>query len=366
MRILHLIASPSAGGAEVYVKDLAKEMVRLGHQPFIGFVNRSEDIGRSEAFQRQFLDELDLAGVPYFFVGHECRRNPILGSLRVRRFCAANRIEIYHSHLNYALVFGALLRIPHLHTHHNIVPDGWRVMYHLFNRLVDSYIGISRICAEALSKFSGRAVTEIFNAVDPSKLKQSKLPGLRAGHRLECIAVGRIQEQKNYALLIDAVELLPMAIRESVHISIAGEGPPADAAALKAAISRAGLNDTITLLGNRNDVPELLAKSDLFLMSSAWEGLPISLLEASVTGLPFIATDVGGCREIAAKCGNGVIVPPGDARALADAIEALVADRGKLRELAQNARANSGYFGIERAAKEHLELYARHTSASRG
>jgi glycosyltransferase involved in cell wall biosynthesis len=359
VRILHLISSPSAGGAEVYVKDLAKEMVRLGHRPFIGFLNRSADIGRDEVFESRFLRELELAGIPYFVVGYECRRNPILGAVRVRRFCAAHGIEIYHSHLHYALVFGALSRVPHVHTHHNLNPDGGPVLYRLFNQLVDSYVGISGLCAQALSKRSGRPVTEIFNAVDRSKLKQAQLPGSGAEGRLECVAVGRIQEQKNFPLLVEAVRLLPAEIRNLIQVSIAGEGPAADVSALKLAIDRAGLNETITLLGNRDDVPELLAKSHLFLMSSAFEGLPISLLEASVTGLAFISTDVGGCREIAERCGNGIIVPPGDAPAMAIAIESLVLDRGKLLELAENARSNSAYFGIERAAKEHLALYSR-------
>jgi glycosyltransferase involved in cell wall biosynthesis len=366
VRILHLISSPSAGGAEVYVKDLAKEMVRLGHQLFIGFVNRSGDIGRDEEYESRFFRELELAGIPYFVVGYECRRNPLLGAVRVRRFCAAHGIEIYHSHLHYALAFGALLRVPHVHTHHNIIPDAWPPMYKLFNLLVDTYIGISVICAEALSNFGGRPVTVIFNAVDASKLKQAQLPDSPAARRLECISVGRIQEQKNFALLVEAIALLPAEIRDSLHVSIAGEGPPADVSALKLSIRRAGLDETITLLGNRDDVPDLLARSQLFLLSSAWEGLPISLLEASVTGLPFIATDVGGCREIAAKCRNGIIVSPGDPRTMASAIEKLVLDRGMLRELAQNARTNSAHFGIQRAAEEHLGLYARLAPASQG
>lgn len=344
------------------MKDLAKELTRLGHQMFVGFLNRSGDIGRDPKFERGFLDELELAGIPWFVVGYEARRNPLLGALRVRRFCAKHRIEIYHSHLNYALVFGALLRVPHVHTHHNIIPDAWRPMYKLFNLLVDSYVGISEICAEALAQFSGRPVTVIFNGVDRSKLKHAPLPSSGAG-RLECIAVGRIQEQKNFALLVDAVRLLPREIRDSIHVSVAGEGPRVDVDGLRQAIRHSDLDENITLLGNRDDIPELLAQSQLFLMSSAWEGFPISLLEASVTGLPFIATDVGGCSEVAAKCGNGIMVPPGDAQAMATAIENLVLNRAKLRELAENAQVNSAYFGIERAAKEHLELYSCLTAA---
>lgn len=363
MRILHLISSPAAGGAEAYVKDLAKEMARMGHSSFIGFISRSRDLGRSLDFERRFLAELELARIPYFFVGHECRRNPILGAFRVTRFCAANRIQIYHSHLKYALVFGALVGSRHVHTHHSITPDAGWLLYRLFNRVVDSYVGISGICASRLSQFTGGSVTEIFNAVDRNRLKQASLPD-PGNSRLECIALGRIEKAKNYALLVEAVRLLPTEVRDSIHVSIAGEGRPAEVSELTSVISRSGLDRTINLLGNRDDVPDLLSKSHLFLMCSAWEGLPISLLEASVAGLPFVATDVGGCREVASRCGNGVIVPPGDPQELARAIKELALDRRRLRKLAQNARANAGQFGIERAAEEHLKLYSSLTSAN--
>jgi hypothetical protein len=116
LRVVHAISSPAAGGAEVYVKDLATELAREGHRPSILFLSRSADIGRSSAFEEEFLRHLDAIAIPYAFLGHECRRNPLLGMLRTRRFVHLQRADIYHSHLKYSLLFGAGLGRPHVHT----------------------------------------------------------------------------------------------------------------------------------------------------------------------------------------------------------------------------------------------------------
>jgi glycosyltransferase involved in cell wall biosynthesis len=115
----------------------------------------------------------------------------------------------------------------------------------------------------------------------------------------------------------------------------------------------------VKLLGNRNDVPELLRSAHVFLMSSKREGFPISLLEATASGLPFIAPDVGGCREMAELYGNGVIVPPGDAQALADAITQLAENPSRGTELSRAAGASAPTISITNAASQHVHLYKR-------
>lgn len=359
LRILQIISSPAAGGAEVYVKDLAIELARTGATVFVGFVSRAADIGRSREYEEKFLADLDAADVPYFFLGHECRRNPLLGAWRVRQFCTEHGVSVYHSHLKYAIAFGMLLRIPRVHTHHNIVPKAGRFMYALFNLFVEAYVGISAICADKLAEFTGRSVTTIFNGVNPAKL-QPYVNGPRyAGEPLQCIAVGRIQEQKNYALLVEALSLLPPDIRAALHVSVAGEGPADTTLALRTQIAEAGLESTVSLLGNRNDVPQLLGQAQLFLMSSAWEGLPIALIEASLSGLPCIVTDVGGCSEVIDVCRNGIVVPPADAAAFARALASLVRDPATLHQFSCNALEKSDVFTIRAAASDHVSLYGR-------
>jgi glycosyltransferase involved in cell wall biosynthesis len=361
IRIVHAISSPAAGGAEVYVKDLANALARRGHKPAILFLSRSADIGRTDSFEKAFLADLDASNIPYAFLGHECRRNPLLGAIRTRRFVKSHGADIYHSHLKYSLLFGAGLGVPHVHTHHNVRRHAPAWMWPLFNRIVDAWVGISELCAERLRLFSGRPVTMIRNAVDPRRLGAAAVRVRTVADQgvVRCIAVGSPGEQKNFGLLVDALALLPAEILQRVTLDIVGEGSPEATAALAGRIEAAGLGRTVRLSGTSNRVLERFQDADLFLMSSAWEGMPIALLEASMAGLPFIATDVGGCAEVARLCGNGLIVPPGDAAAFSDALAGLVADPIQIEALSRSALAAAAIFSIDASAKAHIALYER-------
>jgi glycosyltransferase involved in cell wall biosynthesis len=361
IRIVHAISSPAAGGAEVYVKDLANALARRGHKPAILFLSRSADIGRTDSFEKAFLADLDASNIPYTFLGHECRRNPLLGAIRTRRFVKSHGADIYHSHLKYSLLFGAGLGVPHVHTHHNVRRHAPAWMWPLFNQIVDAWVGISELCAERLRIFSGRPVTTIRNAVDPDRLGAAAAQVRTVADQgvARCIAVGSPGEQKNFGLLIDALASLPPEILQRITLDIVGEGSREATADLVGHIDAAGLGRTVRVLGGSNEVAERYRAADLFLMSSAWEGMPIALLEASMSGLPFIATDVGGCAEVARLCGNGLIVPPGDAAAFAEALAGLVTDPAQIEALSRAALADAAIFSIETSAKAHLALYQR-------
>lgn len=366
LRIVHAISSPAAGGAEVYVKDLVVDMARRGHRPAIAFLSRSDDLGRSGTFEKAYLADLDAAGIPYAFIGHECRRNPALGALRTRRLVRSQGADIYHSHLKYSLLFGAGLGIPHVHTHHNERRHAPRWMWPLFNRLIDAYVGISDFCAERLAAFTGRPVTTIRNAVDPLRIgPAAHVRTVARRDTIRCIAIGAPGEQKNLGLLVEAFALLPPEALRRLTLDIVGEGSPDVTARLAAQIQLADFGATIRLRGIRNEVIESLKAADLFLMSSAWEGMPIALLEATMAGLPFIATDVGGCAEVAALCGNGIIVPPGDARAFADRLAGLIAHPEAIEAMSRSAIANAQDLAIEHATMAHLQLYDRLTGGER-
>jgi glycosyltransferase involved in cell wall biosynthesis len=99
-----------------------------------------------------------------------------------------------------------------------------------------------------------------------------------------------------------------------------------------------GIADKIVITGVRSDVPALLAATDVFVLSSLWEGMPVALLEAMAAGCPAVATDVGGVAEVLKDGVTGLIVPPADSAALADAISACL-DRPELaRERAAAAQ----------------------------
>ncbi len=101
----------------------------------------------------------------------------------------------------------------------------------------------------------------------------------------------------------------------------------------------------------------LMRQADLFVNSSLWEGFPISLIEAATSGLPMVATHVAGNREMIVPGLNGVLVPPGDAEALASAMADALSDEAAYAALSAGALESARRFSIERCATAHLALY---------
>lgn len=163
------------------------------------------------------------------------------------------------------------------------------------------------------------------------------------------ISVGRLKEPKTFVTLGRALARLDPGSFRGV---IVGNGP--DRAAVEKALGRA----PVELLGERDDVGSLLAQSDVFVLSSASEGLPLSVLEAMAAGLPVVASSVGGVPELVGDA--GVLVPPGDDSALADALAALLADPELRARLGAAGRARvEREFSLTHMREQHVALYGR-------
>lgn len=357
MKVVHVISAPAAGGAEIYVKDLAKALVENGVMAYILFMNHAKDVGRSVEFEESFLSELNEAGIEYSFIGYEARRNPVLGAMRVRRFVKKNSIDLYHSHLTHGVLSGAFLNIPRVYTHHNFNMRVSRFFHKGLDFILERYIGISEICSQKLSEHVGKSVVTIKNGVPPERLFSSRRERKFPSKNIHCLAIGHISEQKNYPLMIEAVALLPKEIKERLKISIAGEGDETLKKNLIAKVNESELQEVIDFIGNRSDIPQLLGDSDLFLMSSAWEGLPIALIEATVCGLPCIVTDVGGCSEVVNTCRSGFLVEPGSPVKFSEALIEMVSDSSRYEEYSRNALYNSHSFTLDEACKSHMLVY---------
>lgn len=358
MNILHILSSPASGGAEVYVKDLAKYMSQKGHTLHIAFVSRAEDVGRDSDYSNDFLNDLHSSGIETYFIGHKCRKRPLLGALRIRKYVLDNDIDIYHTHLPYGIIYSSLIKVPVIYTHHMSTPRFGKSIYNIFNYLVDEYIGISDICATGLTKYTGRNVVTIPNAVsidkfnDHKRIRKADLDG-----RISIAMVGRLFPQKDYPNMIKAISMIPKDYLSKLEINIAGEGDPKYKKELIKSINNHNLSAVIKFRGNLSSVLQFLYEADLFLMSSENEGLPIALIEATISGLPCIVTDVGGCSEVINKSNSGVIVPPNDPTSIAKAIINFIDNPNLIENYSRNAFDSSHLYSIKAAAQKHLELY---------
>jgi glycosyltransferase involved in cell wall biosynthesis len=172
------------------------------------------------------------------------------------------------------------------------------------------------------------------------------------------VAVGRLRAPKDPVSLVRALALL----RGPFRATLVGSGPDEDA--LEDELSRAGLTGSVLLAGERDDVPEILASSAIFVLSSRAEALPVSVLEAMAAGLPVVATRVGGVPEVVVDGETGLLVPPGDPPALAVALQRLL-DEPELRaRLGTAGRARvEEQFGLDSFLESHLDLYRRALAA---
>jgi glycosyltransferase involved in cell wall biosynthesis len=175
------------------------------------------------------------------------------------------------------------------------------------------------------------------------------------------VAVGNLYPVKGHVHAIDALARL-MGRHPSVHLAICGRGELEGA--LLARAREHGLEHRVHVLGLRSDVPAVLAAADLFVMPSLSEGLPLALLEAMFAGLAIVATDVGQVRVALADGTAGVLVEPGNAAALATALDRLLGSPAEARRLgALAALRAAGEYDLSRMVQRYAGVY---TDAMRG
>jgi glycosyltransferase involved in cell wall biosynthesis len=340
MRIVLLTTALARGGAETQVAQVASGLRRRGHEASI--VSLTEP--------RAFTD----AAPVYSLRMREGVPNPLaLGrlALLLRRL----RPLVLHSHMFHANVMARLVRVVCpvplvVSTLHSIAESGRTardaglrdVAYHLTDPWCDVTVAVSKPVADRHA--SARAVPRSKLRVIPNGIDTSRFrPGAGGGPEFTWLAVGRLMWKKDYATLLRAFEGLPGVLL------IAGEGP-------QEAELRAMAGPNVRFLGAREDVPELMRSSDGFVMSSLVEGLPMALLEAAASGLPSVATDVGGVREVLPA---PFVVPPGDAAALRAAMARVMAmPTDERREIGESLRALAlARFDIESVVTQWEELY---------
>lgn len=167
------------------------------------------------------------------------------------------------------------------------------------------------------------------------------------------LSVGRMKAPKDFGTLITAASLLPHG---RFRLRIAGDGPDAPIVAEHA--DRLGLNGSLELLGDRDDIDALYQEADIFVLSSRSEGMPMSVLEAMAAGVPVVASAVGGIPEVVVADETGLLVDPGDPEALAAALRRLIDDRKLRAGLSRAGRERvREHFDLERWQQAHVELY---------
>jgi glycosyltransferase involved in cell wall biosynthesis len=175
--------------------------------------------------------------------------------------------------------------------------------------------------------------------------------------------VANLRREKGYPELMAAAETIVASCPDVVFLS-AGQGALQDA--LHAEHARRGLGARFRFLGQMDDIPALLAASDVFVLPSRFEGTPIAIMEALCVGLPVIATAVGGIPEEVTDGVEGILVPPGDHRALTAALRRVIEDGGLRVQMSLNATRRGQAFDIRVAMTRMQQVYDSLVTPSAG
>lgn len=177
---------------------------------------------------------------------------------------------------------------------------------------------------------------------DRSVRERARMP-LGIENQFCWLAIGRLELQKDYPTMLSAFSKL-VKDYPNAQLLICGIGSLWDE--IEQLICSFQLDKNVKLLGVRKDIPRLMNAVDGYVMSSAWEGMPIVLLEASATGLPIVSTDVGGNSEVVVHGQNGFLVPPHDDLALASQM-------GQIMALTPDQRQQMSKAGVNRILNHH-------------
>ncbi len=294
------------------------------------------------------------------------------------RLLRGRRFDIVHTHTSKAGALGrlaaalapgpAVVHQPHGHLfygYHGRVASALVILAErLLARLSRRQIALSwRGAGEHLARGVGRPgdFSVICSGIDLRPFRRSgprrAEARLRLGLRPEEFAVGtlcRLEAVKGVEELLHGFARAS-SVRPQLRLLLAGDGPLRDRLVRQA--RDAGLQDRVLIGGSWVRATEFLPALDLFVLASRNEGMGRALIEAMASGLPVVATAVGGMPEVLEEGGAGLLVPPGDPQAIAEAIVRLVDDASLAADLGGRARARSVVFGAGRMNHALLRLY---------
>lgn len=362
--MLWLVKGLGRGGAEQLLVSTAGHIDRRRFAVEVAYVLPWKDA---------LVEPLEARGVPAHCLGGG-RAFDVRWVARLRRLVRSRPFDLVHAHLPFAAL-GARLALgpggpPVVYTEHNVW-ERYRPAMRWANALTyrrnAAVIAVSDAVQASVRAHENAfvrvpSIETVVHGVDLDETHHGADAARRARRVLglgpDELVIGTVANftpKKDQHTLLAAVALLPRSL--PWRLVLVGSGPLE--VSLRAAVDELGLGHRVMFAGSRDDVPEILPAFDVFVLSSRYEGLPISLLEAMAAGVPVVATAVGGIPDAVADGVTGVLLPPGDPGVLADALGGVLGDSDRRVRMGAAAREAAERFSILPAVRTIEQIYER-------
>lgn len=361
MRIVQIITrSDAIGGAHVHVRDLARRLMQEGHEVIV-----------LVGGDGPFVEDLARHNIPFRSMSHLVRpirvRNDLKAFFELRSVLKTLCPDVVATHSSKAGWLGRLaarsLGLPVVFTAHGWaftegVPRKHRILYSLAERIASRYadriVTVSEFDRSLALRYGiapEHKLVTIHNGMPDVQSKFVAQPDLSPPR---IVMVARFDIPKDHRTLLRALAQL---VDLPWELELVGDGPLRNDIENYANSLR--IRERVAFLGARADVAKRLARAQVFALISRWEGLPLTILEGMRAGLPVIASDVGGVREVVTDGENGFLVSRGDSYALAKKLRVLLCDpQVRLRMGRQGRRRYEQSFQFEHMYEKTLRVYS--------
>jgi glycosyltransferase involved in cell wall biosynthesis len=366
LRVLQVIKCLGYGGAERLLVDMVVTVDRSRFDYEVAYVLRRQDA---------LVPAILAGGTPVhpLDAGHNADLRWMVG---LRRLLVTGCFDVVHFHLPYAAAFGQLVvaSLPRsfrpgvVYTEHSLWDHarlGNRVLLRGTMGRGERLVAVSQASYDALPASLQRRTTTVMHGVDLSLSDSliARRAELRALVRSELVVdddellfmtVANLRPEKGYDVLLEAAKAIADCDLP-IRIAAVGRGPLSDT--LRVRHLDLCLGDRFQFLGQRDDVLQLLAGADAFVLASRHEGLPVALMEATSVGLPIVASGVGGIPQVLEDEVDALLVPPGNPGSLAQAMKRLASDPELRDRLGRRAKLRSSMFDIGEASRAVGDIY---------
>ena len=354
MKIMQVIPYFCFGGAEIMCENLTYALKNAGQDVFVVslYAERTPIAQRMEeaGIRIVYLDKklgLDLSMVP-----------------KLAKLMGQERPDVVHTHLDvikYAVAAARLSGVKKcVHTVHSLADreaEG-RIQKIIngtyFRKAWSVPVALTPEVQASVSDFYGlppERIPVIYNGIDLSRCIPKTT--YETGETVTILHVGRFDVPKNHAGLLEAFRLLRETHPEC-HLRLVGDGDLR--LRMEALAKEKGISDAVEFCGMQSNVYPYLHDADIFTLPSIHEGNPMTIIEAMGTGLPIVASRVGGIPDMIHDGESGILVEP-EPRAVCDALARMVEDGALRRRLGENAKAQSRQFSAEHMAEDYLTCY---------
>jgi len=367
LKILMVITTLDTGGAEKHLSILAPELAGRGHEIELVFLKGEGSLAHL----------FESSGIQVEKIAFE---SPLALPGAVARLASKVKnggFSVVHSHLLKADLVASLSSLPAkpmvlVSSKHNderaLLNPLVSFVHGVISRRADAVIALSdhvarfvtlhgRVAREKIKRIYYGLDPEVFLSGGGSDREPAKELGLDPGVPVLTM-VARFAPQKDHETLLKAARRMKDEGR-SFRLLLVGDDPFGSNRKKAEAVSRAlGLEDQVTFTGIRDDVPDILSLTDVFVMPSLWEGLGLVFLEAMAYSLPVVSNRVSAVPEIVEHGETGFLVPAGDAEALAAALSGLLDDPERAASMGKLGRARLELlFGTDRMVEETEAVY---------